>query len=83
MNDMSGLVEEAQAKTGGRGPRCQVAILLDNLPEVAAERVRQALDNPTVTNTGLARVLRQRVGDTAPSIWSIGNHRRGNCRCGR
>jgi hypothetical protein len=83
--DMSGLEEDAQARTGGRGPTCQVSALLNYLPGDAAEHVEKALANPDITSTGLFRAIRDRMGDSrwTPSIWSIGNHRRGNCRCGR
>jgi hypothetical protein len=84
MVDMTGLADEARAKAGHRGPRCQVQELLNYLPGEAAEHVEQALADKTLTNPGIYRALRARMGDSpyVPSQFSIGNHRRGNCRCG-
>lgn len=83
MLDMSGLSDEARASAGHRGPRCSVQELLNYLPGEAAEHVEKALADPTLTNPGIFRALKNRLGDSpyVPSKFSIGNHRRGNCRC--
>lgn len=84
MSDFEGLTEQARDSSWGPGPRCQVHQLLQFLPGEDAEHVEKALADIKVTNTGLHRALQSRMGDSPwiPSIWSIGNHRRGNCRCG-
>lgn len=84
MDDWSDLADEAQAL--GQGPRCQVEILLNHLSDSDAEKVRTALANKDLTNPGLRRAIERRLGDSspyAPSKWSIGNHRRKDCRCWR
>lgn len=84
MVDMTGLADEARAQAGRRGRTCQVQALLNHLPGEAAEVVERVLGDTLVSTTGLHRALRTRLGDDPylPSLWSLGNHRRGNCRCG-
>lgn len=81
-SEWTNLAEDAKGRTWGRGPRCQVQELLNHLPGEAADEVEKTLADSTVSNTGLFRAIRARLGESAPSLWSIGNHRRGNCRCG-
>ncbi|MFT2016316.1 hypothetical protein ACMA1D_10800 [Streptomyces sp. 796.1] len=74
--------DEVAAQSTRHYQRCGVAILLDELPnDQARAAVRAALDSDHVTSAGLARVLRQRCGDIAPSGNTIGRHRGGNCTC--
>lgn len=84
-SEWTNIAEDAKARTWGRGPRCAVQELLSHLPAEAAEEVGKALENREVSNTGLFRAIRARMGDSpfVPSLFSIGNHRRGNCRCSR
>ena len=81
MDDWSNLADEASKL--GPGPRCQVQDLLNFLPGEQAEKVEKALANKDLTHTGLHRAIKSRLADPShlPSMWSIGNHRRGNCRC--
>jgi hypothetical protein len=69
-----------------RGPVCAVARLLDVLPDDGKLAVEKALDNRALSASGISRALAdfagERYGDL-PSAWSIRNHRRGECRCGR
>ena len=83
MDDWSNLAVEAKAL--GRGPRCQVESLLNHLSDSDAEKVEKALGNKELSTPGLLRAIRKRLGDSpyVPSKWSIANHRRGECRCGR
>lgn len=82
MSDWSTLAEEADSHNRGPGPKCQVHKLLASLDADGAAEVQRVLDNKDVTTAGISRALRSRLGNKAPSMFSIGNHRRGNCRCG-
>lgn len=81
MSDWSSFANEAREATPGKGPRCRVSVLLADLPEHAQIELRKALDNKLLTSSGIAKALRKRLGETAPSQYSIANHRRGDCRC--
>lgn len=86
MNDWSKIAEEARAATAGPGIRCQVEALLKHLGAEDAGSLVDALSDEGLTHAGIFRAIRSRLGTThplTPSLWSIGNHRRGNCRCGR
>lgn len=83
MSDWSKLEADAKKFAKTAGPRCQVKTLLDGLLPDNAATVRQALDNRSLSAPALHRALEARVGDKAPTPWSIGNHRRGGCVCGR
>ncbi|MEU8683172.1 hypothetical protein [Streptomyces sp. NPDC048611] len=75
------LEAEARAATEDRGQRCAVDVFLSSLLPYDADIVRGVLANPGISNTGLHRAFRKRAGDAAPSAWSIGRHRREDCRC--
>lgn len=64
-----------------RGPRCRIAVLLDTLSETDRAEVQAALGDRSVGHPVIVAALRKRLGDDAPSLWSVGNHRRGNCGC--
>lgn len=83
MSDWSELEADAKKFAKAAGPRCQVKNLLDLLEPAAAAKVVAALDNRSLSAPALHRALEARVGDKAPTPWSIGNHRRGGCVCGR
>jgi len=80
VSDWSNLAEDARARTGQPGPRCAVEKFLNGLSADDRKAVEGALADKTLTNSGLARVLRARGG---PGSWSISNHRVGGCRCSR
>lgn len=77
---MSDLADQARANAGQPGPRCQVEIFLGGLDEESAQEVVHLLATPDLTNPGIVQALRLVMGGS-PSEWSVGNHRRGNCRC--
>lgn len=81
MSDWSDFGQEVEAVDGGRGPRCAIRVLLDKLPEADARQVEKVLNNPAVSHVAIEKAFRSRLGDKAPSEWSIGNHRRDKCRC--
>lgn len=81
MSDWSNLADEARDESRGPGPGCSVQNLLNSLPAEESADFEKVLNDPTVTHTGLSRALRRRLGAVAPSLFSVGNHRRGNCRC--
>lgn len=62
--------------------QCTVARMLNSLPLDGRTAVLEALNNKTLTNPSIVSALRNRLGPEAPSAWSVGNHRRGDCRCG-
>ncbi|WP_432001203.1 hypothetical protein [Streptomyces sioyaensis] len=79
------LEAEARAAMEDRGKRCAVDLFLSTLLPYDADIVRGVLANPGISNTGLHRAFRKRAhaGDPIPSAWSIGRHRREDCRCAK
>jgi len=64
-----------------KGPSCGVGRLLRGLHPEAREEIEKALGDGNLSTTAIHRALRTRLGQGAPSAWTLGNHRRGNCRC--
>ena len=59
------------------GGRCTVCSLIGTLPEDEAKALKEALVDPSFSNAGLARILKEegyRIGDS-----TIGRHRRQEC----
>jgi GTP-sensing pleiotropic transcriptional regulator CodY len=82
MSDWSDFGTEVKTHTLARGPKCSVSLMLERLPDDARISVNRVLaDRHGVTNSAIAKALRERLGENAPSLFSISNHRRGNCRC--
>lgn len=72
-----------EAKAVQRGPRCAMGVLLDASEPKAREVLERVLNDRGNTSAAITRALRSRLGDDAPSQFTVNNHRRGNCRCGR
>lgn len=83
MEHWSAFEGEVKQRVHPKGTVCSVGALLDSLHDEARGIVEATLSNPRLPATAIHRALRARVGDDAPSAWSVGNHRRGYCRCGR
>lgn len=75
------LLEEAKAATPRKGPRCGVAVFLDEhcSPELRAEII-EVLHDPSCTDAGLIAALKGR-GYDPPRAQVWGHHRRGGCKC--
>lgn len=72
-----------QAKAVQRGPRCSLGALLENSEPEAREVLQAVLDDRSNTHAAIARAMRNRLGDDAPGMFTVSNHRRGNCLCSR
>lgn len=85
MSEWADFPQDARSMAKARGPKCQVSGLLKLLPRADAKEVEHALADETITSAGIFRAIRSRMGDSpwAPSLWSVANHRRGNCACRR
>ena len=81
MNHWSEFEGEVKERTLSRGASCSVGRLLRNLHTEARDAVNAVLDKEELPATAIHRALRERIGDRAPSAWTIGNHRRGGCNC--
>lgn len=82
MTEWSSLAAEAKSESRRPGPKCQVKDLYESLPAADAEQLDKVLADKAITNPGIHRALVRRLGtENSPSLFSIGNHRRGNCRC--
>lgn len=73
---------DAMASAPQRGPKCRVGLFLEGLPAEGRQAVEKALANRSLTVPGIRSALADRVEGIVPSIWSMQNHRRGQCRCG-
>lgn len=81
MLDWSNFDQEVKSQLSTRGPRCSIRLMLDDLPADARAAVGRALADKGLTNSAIHRALRERLGDRTPSLFSVSNHRRGNCAC--
>lgn len=63
-----------------QGPRCSIELLLAALPAGDRDVLVSALGDPTVAHATIARVLKAEGHQVSRCV--IGNHRRGDCRCG-
>lgn len=72
-----------QARAVQRGPRCGMGVLLENSEPHAREILQRVLDDRGNSTASIARALRNRLGEDAPRVFTIGNHRKGNCLCSR
>lgn len=81
-DDFTAEVESLSDHYGNRS-KCGMRAFLATLGEGARADVEAALARSDITSTGLAEALRRRVGDSAPSDFTIRRHRRGRCRCAR
>lgn len=78
-----GLLDDIKAEvSGARGPRCPVALALDELDAADAADLEEALTSGSgATHAAIGRVLRAR-GLHAPD-GGIASHRNGKCGCKR
>ena len=61
--------------------RCRIVTILDALDPGDAKVVTEAINDPAVTNSALAKVLTSN-GHEISNV-AIGRHRRGDCACDR
>lgn len=61
------------------GPKCGVSKVLAALDEPFRTEVREAIEDPTLEATSLARALR--VHDVDLSDYKINRHRNRRCKC--
>lgn len=81
MSEWETFGDDAGAKSN-LGRRCGVAIMLEQcIPAEHRDAVRRHIEDPAYQTNSVARALRDRLGDKAPGRQSVGNHRRGVCRC--
>lgn len=74
---------EAKANSGHTSRRsCGVGALLAELSDGDAAKVREVLDDRRVSANAISLALRKRV-EEAPSVFTIGAHRRRVCYCYR
>ncbi len=81
MKDWSAFGTDVKRHVTGRGPKCRIAVLLDDLNADDRGHVEAVLANRGISNSAIQRALRERLGEDAPGLFSVSNHRRGNCRC--
>lgn len=86
-DDWSSLESEAKSLTANRGPRCGVAMLLDDITEVhgaeASESVTRTLANHRLTTSSIRKALLTRLDGSIelPSAYSLQRHRSSRCGC--
>ncbi|MFZ5863028.1 MAG: hypothetical protein ACOYXR_09340 [Nitrospirota bacterium] len=64
-----------------KGPPCSMSVILAALSDKDRDVLLAALQDRTVTNPQISRVLEREGHNIAAH--TIGNHRRGSCSCGR
>lgn len=82
MTGFEGFAEEARANSGyNRRSHCGVADLLNALAGEDAEQVEKVLDDRGVSANAIHDALKRRIGNQAPSPYTIQRHRRRGCAC--
>lgn len=76
--DFEADVASASGRTRGL---CTVRTVLESLAPVARGKLQAALDNPAFSNAAIAKILRKRLGESAPRMHTVARHRRGDCSC--
>ena len=66
-----------------RGGRCTVDRLLDALPDKERAELEALIDDPTVEASRLCRAIEAEYDNQFGIVkqWSLGRHRRRDCRC--
>lgn len=83
MSNWSTFEDDVRSNARPRGPRCSVGVMLDSLPQGNRDILNEVLEDRSLAVPAVHRALQERVGDEAPSPWSLANHRRGKCACQR
>lgn len=81
MKHWSDFGSEVREQALPKGPTCAVGRMLRGLHPEARQEIERVLGDPNLPTTAIHRALRTRLDRSAPSAWTIGNHRRGGCRC--
>lgn len=74
-------LSEFESYAGRKGPRCGVAIALDQLSDADRRDLLAALAAPHINAPQIVKWARKR--DVGLSNYVVGNHRRGACSCDR
>jgi hypothetical protein len=81
------LLDVIRGETRTSGPRCSVALIRDEMSDEDRANLDAALDDKTINGTAIARALLhpEYVAKyrTPVSDYSVQQHRRGDCRCGK
>ncbi len=80
MSKFEGFADEVKADSGHRGG-CAMGELLNSLSDSDRSHVQAALDDRRLSTRAIADALRKRIGEDAPSNFTIGHHRRRACAC--
>jgi hypothetical protein len=71
-------LDDARA-VAARGPRCTMGALLEALSATENAEVQEALDDPTIHGSGIARALLARGHKMSAA--TVNRHRAGDCSC--
>lgn len=72
--------ELAELKIATQGPRCNVAIIQDDMTPSDVAEMEAALADPFIPDSAVLRVLKGR-GHEAIKLGSVSRHRRRQCAC--
>ena len=75
-----GLADALAMERMPKGPKCSVGQLLESLPDGEAVVLADALGDPLLTGTVIARALAAEGYNAKPA--TVLRHRRGDCLCG-
>lgn len=74
-----GLAERLAEPEVHHNAGCGVGLLLQKLPDEDVTVLRDALDNPDIGHSTIARALQAEGHQSAKG--TVGKHRRGECKC--
>lgn len=77
------LFDEFKAESKPRQYKCIVNSIFESLDENESADLQAALDDPSITNSAIARVLAARGFPVTPEGKQIARHRKGDCVCAR
>lgn len=72
-----------QAREVQRGPRCAMGVILERMEPADRIILERVLGDRGHTSASIYRALKTRLGQDAPSQFTVNNHRNANCRCSR
>lgn len=77
------LFDEFKAESKPRHYKCIVDIVFESLDQSEASDLQAALDDVSITNSAIARVLASRGFPVTSDGKQIARHRKGDCVCAR
>jgi hypothetical protein len=77
------LFDEFKAESKPRHYRCAIEVVFESMSSEDAADLRDALADPFITHSAIARVLASKGFNVTPDGKQVAKHRKGDCVCAR